>query len=125
MNDGVGLDQARAAKERAKAVFARTAALVGVGITRINGGYGVKVNLESPPRRAPTSPRSSMGCRFASRSSGPFASSVRLIPFFRAFLCERPRDQSESAIVLISLGQLQSSGRRPGLDRGQGACQTQ
>ena len=44
-----GLDDARAAKERAKAVFAGRAAVVGLGITRIDGGYGLKVNLDTPP----------------------------------------------------------------------------
>lgn len=45
----VGLDKARAAKERAKSLFAGKASVVGIGLTRIGDGYGVKVNLESPP----------------------------------------------------------------------------
>jgi hypothetical protein len=43
------LDEARAAKARALDEFRRKAYVVGVGITRIDGGYGVKVNLEAPP----------------------------------------------------------------------------
>ena len=43
------LDEARAAKSRALDLFRHKAAVVGVGITRIDGGYGVKVNLESAP----------------------------------------------------------------------------
>jgi hypothetical protein len=44
------LDEARAAKARALEVFGRLAPVVGVGITNIDGGYGVRVNLrEAPP----------------------------------------------------------------------------
>ncbi|MCI0462795.1 MAG: hypothetical protein L0Z62_38095 [Gemmataceae bacterium] len=44
------LDEVRATKPRAQAVFESLAAVVGVGITRIGDGYGLKVNLrESPP----------------------------------------------------------------------------
>jgi hypothetical protein len=43
------LEQARAAKERAKALFAGKASVVGVGINRVDGGFGVKVNLSEPP----------------------------------------------------------------------------
>jgi hypothetical protein len=45
----IGLDQACAAKERAKALFADQASVVGIGITRVGDGYGVKVNLKVPP----------------------------------------------------------------------------
>jgi len=44
-----GLDKARAAKERVKAAFAGKASVVGIGITRVGNGYGVKVNLGAPP----------------------------------------------------------------------------
>jgi hypothetical protein len=47
--DGTNLDRARAAKERAKAAFAKKASVVCVGITKIDGGYGVKINLGEPP----------------------------------------------------------------------------
>jgi hypothetical protein len=44
------LDEARAAKARALDKFRKAkASVVGVGITRIDGGYGVKVNLDVPP----------------------------------------------------------------------------
>ncbi len=45
----IGLDEARAAKERAKSLFAGRASVVGIGLTRVGDGYGVKVNLEAPP----------------------------------------------------------------------------
>ncbi len=45
----ISLDEARAARERAKSLFAGKAAVVGIGLTRVGDGYGVKVNLESPP----------------------------------------------------------------------------
>jgi hypothetical protein len=43
------LDQARAAKARVPKVFGHKARIVGVGITEIDGGFGVKVNLREPP----------------------------------------------------------------------------
>jgi len=46
---GTTLELARAAKARALDVFAPLAPVVGVGVTRVDGGYGVKVNLESAP----------------------------------------------------------------------------
>jgi hypothetical protein len=42
------LDQARAAKTKALAALAHDRSVVGVGITRIGEGYGVKVNLDAP-----------------------------------------------------------------------------
>ena len=42
---GPTLEEARAAKDKAKQLFARN---VGVGITKINDGYAVKVNLQEP-----------------------------------------------------------------------------
>jgi hypothetical protein len=49
------VEQARAAKEKAKQLFTDN---VGVGITRVGGDYAVKVNLSDPmadPENAPTS----------------------------------------------------------------------
>jgi hypothetical protein len=43
------IEEARAAKARVMEVFAALAPVVGVGITRIGGGYGVKVNLRETP----------------------------------------------------------------------------
>ena len=42
---GKTLDEARAAKEKAKKLFAMN---VGVGITRLGDGYAVKINLRNP-----------------------------------------------------------------------------
>jgi hypothetical protein len=44
------LDQARAAKPAALKVFSAIGQVVGVGITRIGDGYGVKVNLQEQPK---------------------------------------------------------------------------
>ena len=44
------VDEARAAKKRAMDVFKRLAPVVGIGITKIDGGYGVKVNLRDKPK---------------------------------------------------------------------------
>jgi hypothetical protein len=43
------LEEARAAKGRAQAIFQSLAAVVGVGITKVGDGYGLKVNLQAPP----------------------------------------------------------------------------
>ena len=43
------LEQARAAKQRAWDIFAPLAEVVGVGLTRIDDGYAVKVNLRQAP----------------------------------------------------------------------------
>ena len=45
----IGLDEARAAKERAKVILAKNASVVGIGLTRVGDGYGVKVNLDASP----------------------------------------------------------------------------
>lgn len=49
MSDGATLDRARAAKPRALELFGRIANVVGVGVTRVGDGYGVKVNLGAEP----------------------------------------------------------------------------
>ncbi len=43
------LDEARAAKSEALKVFSALGTVVGVGITRVGDGYGVKVNLQAQP----------------------------------------------------------------------------
>jgi len=43
------LEDARTVKPKALKVFGKKAAVVGVGITEIDGGYGLKVNLREPP----------------------------------------------------------------------------
>ena len=45
----VTIVQAREAKTAAKAAFSRIGRVVGVGITRINQDYAVKINLRSQP----------------------------------------------------------------------------
>jgi hypothetical protein len=45
------LDEARSAKESALSAFSRLAEVVGVGITRHDGGYALKVNLRRPPAK--------------------------------------------------------------------------
>ena len=47
----IDLDCARAAKNLAKAALAAIPGIVGIGITKIGKGYGLKVNLRSklPP----------------------------------------------------------------------------
>ena len=49
------LDEARAAKSEAASVFGSLASVVGVGITRVGEGYGLKINLrEQAKRELPT-----------------------------------------------------------------------
>ncbi len=43
------IEQARAAKPKAMKTFGSLGTLTGVGITRIEDGYGLKVNLEREP----------------------------------------------------------------------------
>ena len=45
----VTLEQARAAKAAALRRFEHLPALVGVGVTRIDGEYAIKINLREPP----------------------------------------------------------------------------
>jgi hypothetical protein len=52
------LEQARAAKPRVLAAFEQLATVVGVGVTRVDGGYGVKVNLQASPADSGTLPSS-------------------------------------------------------------------
>jgi hypothetical protein len=44
----VSLEQARAAKESAKALLADLPGVVGVGITKVDEDYALKVNLREP-----------------------------------------------------------------------------
>jgi hypothetical protein len=46
------LNQARAAKVEASSLFGGLASVVGVGITRIGGGFGLKINLREQPKVA-------------------------------------------------------------------------
>ena len=49
MSKACTLDEARAAKPLVEQTLAGLADVVGVGITRVGRGYGVKVNLSQPP----------------------------------------------------------------------------
>lgn len=44
------LEDARTTKPKALRVFGEKASVMGVGITEIDGGYGLKVNLREHPR---------------------------------------------------------------------------
>ena len=46
------LEEARAAKTEAEAVFSSLASVVGVGITRVGVGYGLKINLSEDAKTA-------------------------------------------------------------------------
>ncbi len=57
MANSVSLDDVRADKPRALAVFSKLADVVGVEITSVGSGYGLKVNLKAlpkPPAKLPT-----------------------------------------------------------------------
>jgi hypothetical protein len=45
----VSLEKARAAKAKAQATFRRLGTVAGIGITPMDGGYGIKVNLTREP----------------------------------------------------------------------------
>jgi hypothetical protein len=44
------LEDVRSVKPKALRVFGERAAVVGVGITEVDGGYGLKINLREPPQ---------------------------------------------------------------------------
>jgi diaminopimelate decarboxylase len=48
MADG-SLESARAAKKRAFDLFSKLGDVVGIGLTKIDDGYGLKINFSSPP----------------------------------------------------------------------------
>ncbi len=45
------IEEVRSLKEKAIQIFLRDAPVVGVGITRIGEGYGLKINLSEAPKR--------------------------------------------------------------------------
>jgi hypothetical protein len=67
----IGLDEARAAKERAKVLFAKKASVVGIGLTRVGDGYGVKVNLGCPPAKDANLPETIDGVPIRIEVIGP------------------------------------------------------
>ncbi|MGL6094992.1 MAG: hypothetical protein ACRC7O_04200 [Fimbriiglobus sp.] len=66
----ISLDEARAAKPRAAVAFAGLP-VVGVGITRIGGGYGLKVNLGAEPAAGAAVPREVDGVPVRTEVVGP------------------------------------------------------
>jgi hypothetical protein len=55
---GATLETARSVKSKALNVFGRLAEVVGVGITRVDDGYGLKVNLREELPLGKPAPRS-------------------------------------------------------------------
>lgn len=47
---GASLESARAAKKRALTLFAELGDVVGIGLTKMNEGYGLKINFSSAPK---------------------------------------------------------------------------
>lgn len=56
MAKAISLERARAAKQVAKRLFAQDANVVGIGITRVGKGFGLKVNLTSATASPPALP---------------------------------------------------------------------
>ncbi len=52
----INLEQARAAKESARALLAALPGVVGVGITKVGEDYALKVNLRAPLPRGVSAP---------------------------------------------------------------------
>ncbi len=65
------LHEARAAKTKVLAAFGGDPSVVGVGITRIGEGYGVKLNLQAPLPPTPFCPETSTASPSGSKSLGP------------------------------------------------------
>ena len=67
------LEAARAAKQEAHRIFARLGQVVGVGITRINDAYGLKINLQQPPGAGVTLPSEVNGVPVRVEIVGPIS----------------------------------------------------
>ncbi len=65
------LDQARSAKQSAFSAFSRLVEVIGVGITRHEGGYAVKVNLRTPPAAGVDLPSTIDGVPVCIEVTGP------------------------------------------------------
>jgi hypothetical protein len=59
--EAASIERARNAKQEAAQVFSRFAPVVGVGITRLHEGYGIKVNLREEPAPGAELPQSIQG----------------------------------------------------------------
>lgn len=73
----VTLEQARAAKPAALRRFGKIARVVGVGITRVNGEYAVKVNLREPVSSDVEVPDEIDGVRIRVEVTGPIRARKR------------------------------------------------
>ncbi len=71
--NGATLDDARTAKAKALRLFSRQADVIGVGITEIDGGYGLKVNLGETPRPGIPLPESIDGVPVRVEIVGPIS----------------------------------------------------
>lgn len=65
------LDQARSAKQNALSTFSHLVEVIGVGITRHEGGYAVKVNLRAPPADGVSLPSKIDGVPVCIEVTGP------------------------------------------------------
>lgn len=61
--DDESLERARAAKERTLELFSKLGDVVGIGLTRIDDQYGLKVNLSSARKDLSSLPREVDGVR--------------------------------------------------------------
>lgn len=67
------LDQARSAKQNAFTTFSRLVEVIGVGITRHEDGYAVKVNLRVPPAEGIDLPSTIDGVPVCVEVTGPIS----------------------------------------------------
>ncbi len=65
------LEHVRAAKGEAAEVFGKLASVVGIGITKINDSYALKVNLDSEPPAEVTLPTEVSGVPVQVEVVGP------------------------------------------------------
>jgi hypothetical protein len=65
------LDEARAAKPHVQKAFEGKADVVGLGITKVGEGYGVKVNLSKEPKPGVDLPKSVNGVPVKVEVVGP------------------------------------------------------
>ncbi len=59
--DGCTLNRVRSVKADAHGTFSRLASVVGIGITRVGAGYGLKINLHAAPDGTVTLPADIQG----------------------------------------------------------------
>jgi hypothetical protein len=71
MSKGRPIEQVRAAKPKAAQIFSKLAHVNGVGITRVDEGYGLKVNLSALPEQSDLLPTEVDGIPVAVQVIGP------------------------------------------------------